>query len=381
MLLFKPGSHLHWLLTALAVTGEIPVSALHLFGNRRSIRDLITKLTLVQDYRNSETGDTLRCQLLTLVGKGNSKSVRLLRSGLPMLDWIGARAYHEAAFWTHNFQSDLTHREPLFRFAEAALMFLRAGAEIRPWIMPSLEEARLLPEAPSFYSARELKKLRNGELKKIQYARVVGAVYSQSSAISVFNTRDSVMKWNGMGEFKARLSLGDIAKRNTPVSRIDAAILFGNSTEIAVRTIDAMRKSKRLELRFDNVYRYVCFVPLSMEAVDQLRLLLTPDWNERLLSALFEPAQRSFNRGSFEYDGVVDGTYVFCFFDGDIAKLIRLRETLAEEHYPCQLVCFPFQVGLAKQVLGDLVDIRILETGDVLNALGVERRTIFESQA
>ena len=379
MLLFKPGSHLHWLLTALAVTGEIPVSSLHLFGNRRSMRDLITKLTLIQNYRNSDTGDTLRCQLLTLIGKGESKSVRLLRSGLPLLDWIGAREYHEAAFWTHNFPSDLAHREPLFRFAEAALMFLWAGAEIRPWVMPSLEDDGLLPETPLLYSSRELKKIRNGELKKIQYARVIGAVYSQSTAISVFNTRNTVMKWNGMGEFKARLSLCDLAQRNTTTSRIDAAILFGNSTEIAMRTVDALRKDRRLELRFDNVYRCIYFVPLCEEGVDQLRLLLAPDWNEQLLSALFEPAQRSYNRGSFEYDGVVDGTYVVCFFDGDIAKLIRLRETLAEEHYPCQLVCFPFQVGLAKQVLGDLVDIRILEPGDVLDALGVERRTIFES--
>ncbi len=379
MLLFKPGSHLHWLLTALAVTGEIPVSALHLFGNRRSMRDLITKLTLVQDYRNSENGDTLRCQLLTLIGKGESKSVRLLRSGLPMLDWIGAREYHEAAFWTHNFQSDLTHREPLFRFAEAALMFLRAGAEIRPWVTPSLENARLLPETPFLYSSRELKKLRNGELKKVQYARVVGAVFAQSTAISVFNTRNAIMKWNGMGEFKARLNLRDIAKQNTAASKIDTAILFGNSTEIAVRTVDAVRKDRQLELRFDGVYFHICFVPLTEEGVDQLRLLLTPDWNERLLSALFEPAQRSYNHGAFEYDGVVAGTYVFCFFDGDIARLIRLQETLAKEHHPCQLVCFPFQVGLAKQVLGELVDIRIIEPGDVLNALGVERRTIFES--
>ena len=344
MLLFKPGSHLHWLLTALAVTGEIPVSSLHLFGNRRSMRDLITKLTLVQDYRNSETGDTMRCQLLTLVGKGENKSVRLLRSGLPLLDWIGARDYHEAAFWVHNFQSDLTHREPLFRFAEAALMFLQAGAEIRPWVMPSLEDAGLLLEVPLLYSSRELKKLRDGELKKIQYARVIGAVYSRSAAISVFNTRNAVMKWNGMGELKARLSLGDLAQRNTSASKIDSAVLFGNSTEVAVRTVDALYKNRRLELRFDGVYRYI-----------------------------------SYNRGIFEYDGLVDGVHVFSFFDGDLARLVRLREALEEEHYPCQLLCFPFQVSLAKQVLGDLVDIRINEPGDVLNALGVERRTIFES--
>ena len=379
MLLFKPGSQLHRLLSILAVTGEIPVSALHLFGNRRSMRDLITKLTLAQDYRNSETGATLHCQLLTLVGKGAAKSVRLLRSGLPMMDWIGARAYHEAAFWTHNFQSDIAHRVPLFRFAEAALMFMRAGAEIRPWVMPSLEEARLLPEMPLLYSSRELKKLRNGELKKIQYARVIGAVYSRSAAMAIYNTRDAVMKWNGEGEFKARLSISDFAKRNTTVNGIPAAILFGNSTEIAVRTIDSMWKDRRQEFRLDGVYPRIFFVPLKEEGIDQLRLLLLPDCNEHLFAELFNPAERSYNRGSFEYDAVVDGTCMFCFFEGDIARLIRLREALRVNHQPCQILCFPFQTGLVKQVMEEMVDIRIIEPGILLDALGVERRTIFET--
>ena len=382
MLLFRPGSQLLRLLTVLAVTGEIPVSALHLFGNRHSMRDLITKLTVPQDYRNSETGNTLHCQLLTLIGKGASKSVRLLRSGLPMLDWIGARSYHEAAFWTHNFPSDTTHREPLFRYAEAALMFMRAGAEIRPWEMPSLEDntgTALLPEKPFLYSSRELKRLRDSELKKIQYARLTGAVYSRSAAMAIYNTRDAVMKWNGDGEFKARLSIEDLAKRNTTAQEILEAILFGKSTEIAVRTIDAVWKTRNLELRFDGVYRRIYFVPLDEDGVDQLRLLLHPDWNEQLLSALFEPAQRSYNRGSFEYDAIVDGIYMFCFFDGDIARLIRLREALKLYRKTCQTLCFPFQVSLLKKVLGESVDIRILDPGVLLDALGAERRTIFET--
>ena len=379
MLLFKPGSQLHRLLTTLAVTGEIPVSALHLFGNRRSMRDLITKLTVAQDYRNSETGATLHCQLMTLVGKGASKSIRLLKSGLPILDWIGARGYHEATFWRHNFQSDPTHRMPILRFSEAALMFMRAGAEIRPWVMPSLEEARLLPETPLLYPSRDLKKLRSGELKKIQYARVVGAVASRSGAMAIYNTRDAVMKWNGQAEFKARLFISELATRNTQMNGISEAILFGTSTDIAVRTIDAMWKDRRLEFRLDGVYSCVFFIPLNEDGVDQLRLLLVPDWNERLLSALFQPAQRSYDRGSFEYDAVVDGTYLFCFFDGDIARLIRLREALRQEKNPTQLLCFPFQVSLAKQVLGDLVDIRIIEPEILLDALGVGRRTIFET--
>lgn len=381
MIFFRPGSQLHRLITVLAVTGVFPVSSLHLFGNQRSMRDLITRLTVEQDYRNTETGETLHCHMLTLIGKPQSRAVRFLRSGLPMLDWIGARAFHEAVYWRFPFSGDETHIEPLYRFAEAALMLQRAGVEIRPWKTPTLQtqlSSFHLPDEPSLYSARELKKIREGELKKIRYARLTAAVFSRFGTIPIYNTRNATMKWNGMSEFKTLESLQELTWTNTEARTIDTAILFGKSESVAMKTIEGYKKSCRTDLRLDGVYRKLCFVPLREDGIAQLRLLLLPDRNERLRSLLFEPAQRSYGRGAFEYDAIVDDAYVFCFFDGDITRLIRFRSAIKTECGRFELLCFPFQVSLVRQVLGKQVDIKILEPGLILDALGLEGGNAFE---
>ena len=382
MIFFRPGSQVHRLTAVLAIAGEIPVSDLFWFGSQRTVRALVAQLVETQTLRNTLTGEELTCRLLKLHGKGSGKTIRFYKAGLPVLDWLGVKKYYLASFWNHNFPSDPAHRSRMNRVAETLLILPHANVEFRAWRLPELsldQFQNLAFSKPGYYLARDLKKVATDDESKISFSRITGAILTADSLLPVFNTQDAVMKWNGEGEQKTQLSLLNLAQKNIRVKQVDAAILLGKSDDTAIRTMAEMKATRRLSLRFDIVYRFIYYVPLRKEGVDQLRLLLTPDWNERLLSAMFTPAQRSYNRGSFEYDAIVDGTYIFCFFDGDIARLNRLREALETDNIFCQLLCFPFQVSLVRQALGDLVDIRIYAPGDVLNALGIERRTIFES--
>lgn len=375
MIFFRPGSQVYRLTTTLAVTGEFPIASLHLFGSKRTMRDLISRLTETQNYRNPETGETVTCRLLTLTGKGRAKAVRLLKSALPILDWIDAGAYYNETYLQHNFPCDASHREPRFRFAEAALMLFRAGAQIRPWNTAPLQCVLGGPKLPpwaNLYSSRELKNLPDDDLKKLQYTRMSGAVFSQSGGMAVYNTRDAVMKWDSTGELKALYSLCMLARINTNTSSINSTLMFGKSEDVAVRTVEAIKKTRRRDLRFDGVYPHIYFVPLCEEGIDQLRLLLLPDWNERLLSALFEPEKRSHNAGFFEFDAIVDGTYYYSFFDGDLARLIRFWNAILDLRVKCRLLCFPFQVSLAQRLLGDLVDIRTIKPKAILEAVGIK---------
>lgn len=375
MIFFRPRSQTRRLIELLAVTGEFPVSSLYLFGSQRTMRELVSRMTEIQQYRNTETGETVTCRLLTLSGKGRNKAVRLLKSGFQILDWFGAREYYEAIWREHNLPSDVSHREPRFRYAEAALMLIRAGVEVRPWRLPPLQTELgrpLLPDWASFYSSRELKNLQDGELRKIQYVRMSGAVLSRFGGMTVYNTRDAVLKWNGDGEFKASLRMSELARFNTRAKSVNSAILFGKSEDVALRTIEALQKSRRYDIRFNSVYRLIHFVPLCEDGIDQLRLLLLPDWNERLLSVMFYPEHRSYNTGCFAYDAFVDGVYVFEFFDGDIARLEHFRQGIEDTDLRCRVCCFPFQVSLVKLVLGDRIEIDTYEPKTVMEALGAE---------
>ena len=330
MLHFRPGSQLHRLVTLLSVVGEFPTRSLHLLGNERAYKELVHELTQPQTIRLYQTDTEMTCRLLTISGKGKSKSVRLYKTALPILEWLHPDAYRDYmdTFWNHKFPGDTAHRERNHRVAESVAMCMGVGIEFRPYLLPELQNAailRLLPDDPVFYLGKNLKKIGQAEMNKTMFTRMVGAIFCENSCYAVYNTRESVMKWNGMGEFKTLHSLLEIGRLNAGITRVDSALLFGESDSVALNTMLESDKNKRAEFRFDSIYQHVHFVPMNHTGAKLLQILAIPDWNENLLQLLFEPDTRSYNRGSFEYDACVDGIYVLSHLDGDLARLVPCR--------------------------------------------------------
>ena len=117
---------------------------------------------------------------------------------------------------------------------------------------------------------------------------------------------------------------------------------------------------------------------MDENGIRQLRLLTAPDWKERLLSLLFDPETRSYNRGSFEYDAQVDGAFVLSHLDGDLARLIRFREGIEGRTGPFEILCFPHQVDFLREYLAGRAVIKTIEMDAVETALEIEKRDAFE---
>ena len=130
------------------------------------------------------------------------------------------------------------------------------------------------------------------------------------------------------GEFKALHSLMEIGRMNAGVPEVDSAVLFGESYEAAVKTLLASEESKRLEFRFDGIYRYIYFIAMNELGVRQLKLFMLPDWKRKMQEVLFDEESLAFDKGIFEYDAYVDGVYVFSHLDSDLARLIRFKEAV-----------------------------------------------------
>lgn len=380
MIHFRPGSHVHRLATILSTTGEFPTRSLHLLGNERVFKALVRKLTTTQQIRNSQTGAELTCRMCTISGKSRRKTIRFHRSALPILEWIGAQDYYLHAFQNHKFSGDTYHIDRQHRVAEAVAMCMSAGLEFRPYMLPKLQGEHIcynVPDFPCLYLARELKRVDEMGTNKTQFTRMVGAICSGRECRAVYNTRDAVMKWSGMGEFKARQSLTDIARLNAGVSRVDSAVLFAESYDTALQTLLESDRNHRMEFRFDAVYRHIHAVTMDEKGSRLLRLMSVSDWNERLMDLLFEPEQRSYNKGHFEYDACIDGVYVLSHLDGDIARLIRFRDALRTGAGPCEVLCFPFQIGFLQEYLGQAARFKTIDMNTVEQAIGAERRNLF----
>lgn len=378
MLTLRQGSQARRLIGILSITGEFPVRSLHLLGKERVLRDLVRRMSVVQLVRNPDTGAQTETRLLRLNGSGREKSIRLCKGALPILDWLDPDAYryYMASFWGHHFPGDAAHRDRNHRVAETAAFCAGTGLEVFPYRLPPLQMERLcraVPEEPSFYFARDLKKIHASEQNKTSFTRMVGAVFYPGGCYAVYNTRSAAMKWNGMGEFKAKHSLTEIARMNADVQEIDAALLLGGSWETALETLRETRENHRLAFRFDGIYRHVYFLPLNGFGMRRLRLLTLPDWRERLLSLVFEPENRSYDRGSMEYDACVDGVSVYSHLDGDLARLIRFREAAETHSGKLEVLCFPEEAQLLHAYLGREISIKTIPMDVIEEALALPK--------
>lgn len=374
MIHIRPGSQAWQLITLLSFVGEFPVCSLHLLGNERVLKALVHKLTEVQTFRNYHTETEMTCRLLNISGKSKNKTIRFYKAALPILDWIHPNAYeyYMHSFWNHRFPGDVAHRERNHRVAESAAICMRAGFEVRPYLLPKLQNTQLLsviPREPVMYLAKDLKRVGETEMNKTMFTRVAGAVFNSDNCYAVYNTRNATMKWNGMGEFKTLHSLLEVSRLNSGINSLDSAILFGQSGDTALNTLIESDKNRRLEFRFDSIYNHIHFFPLNIYGIEQLRLLSVSNWKEQILDLLFEPSTRSYNRGLFEYDAQINGIYVLSHLDGDIARLIRFRNAIDSMNAKFEILCFPHQTRFIREYIRGLADIKTIDIKTISSEL------------
>ena len=383
MVQFTPGSQVWQLITLLSIVGEYPLGSRHLLGNKAVLKNLVHKLNRPQTFCNIETGDTMTCRLLSVSGDDRNRNIRLCKVALPILEWISpeCQSYHLNSFRKHNFSSSVSHRERNHRIGEVVTMCMRAGIEARPFLLPELQNeafVHVIPSEAVMYPSKDLKRLSEDEMNKTSFTRMVGALFARGTCYAMYNTRSATMKWSGKGEFKARDSLRELSNMNSEISIVNSAILLGQSGTVALNTIVESDKSQKQEFRFDSVYDHIYFIPLNEDGIRQLRLLTVPDWKEKILNLLFDPEERSYNRGRFEYDAIVDNVYIYSYLDADIARLMRLHETLSAQKRDVVVLCFAYQVAFLREYFGPLVELKVIDFDAVEDELGPDRRNLFE---
>jgi len=376
MLTLRPGSHVHRLMLVLSAAGEFPARSLHLLGNERSFEQLIYRLTSVQQIRSESGEDLGSYKLITVSGRKDKRTIRLYRGALPLL-----QSLHPAALDSyldisggHRFSGNDAHVLRNHRVAETLAMCLSAGIEFRPYALPPLQKQairQVVPDYACFYAARTVKKLDDAGLSKTSFTRLTGALFCPGSCYAVYNTRGSVMKWSGMGEFKTVSHLTELARMNAGLPLTDHALLLGERMDIALQTLLESDKTKRMEMRFDRIYPHIHFVPLGQVGIRLLKLLTHPDRDERILSALFPSEWRRPSPGVMEYDAQREGTFILSHLDSDIARLIRLRQALEYSQVPFEIICFPWQSSFLREYLGKRVQLREIDPHALESELGL----------
>ena len=368
----------------LSIVGEYPIRSLYLLGNERAYKALVHKLTTPETFRIPQTETELTTRLLTVTGKGNSGSVRFYKGALPILDWLhpDAYRYYMDAFLTQ-IPRDAAHRDRNHRVAEAAAMCMRSGIECRPYMLPYSSKTgplpKRIPEAPCFLPCQRAEEARrSGDEQNDVYPDGWEQPISASGHTPFITRAAPWMKWSGKGEFKTLHSVIEISRLNAGTDAMPAAILFGQSESVALKTLLESDTTKRPEFRFDAIYRNLYFIPMDEHGIRQLRLMTVPDWKERLLELLFDPEVRTYDRGLFEYDAKIGDAYVFSHLDGDLARLVRFKEAVENQRGNYEVLCYPYQMAFIREYLGNHVTIKTIGFDAVEAELDPERRDLFE---
>lgn len=370
MITLRPGSHAHQILTLLSVVGEFPYNSVYLLGNERTIKVLIHRLQEIQNFRFDKYGKSFTTKMLTISGKREMRTIRLYKGALPMIYELSPEAYknYMGSFWQHKFPGDISHILRNHRVAEAVAMCMETGIEARPYILPKLQNnsiLKLVPDNPVFYIARDIKKLDNCGLPKTSYTRLVGAIFYPQGCYAVYNTRSSVMKWHGMGEFKSYYNLIEICRMNAGLNALSSAILLGTDHNIALMTLNESDKSKTKDMRFDRIYRHIHFIPMNLDGKRLLRILTLSNWKNQMLDAIFPTELKCDRPGLIEYDAYDNGTYIYSHIDSDIARLLRLKQAIHGQKIAVEVLCLPWQVPFLKEYLGNLVILKQINMADL----------------
>ena len=394
MITIRPGSHVLTLLSILPFVGEYPMSALRLLGSVRSYKDLIHKLTQVQEFRFPDSDERFTCRLLNVCGRGNRKTVRFHKSALPMLKWWDEDMYelYMDEYDNHNFSGNARHVNRNHLLAETAIMCLKAGIEANPLETPKLEGERVMNlqcDKPHFYFAREVKRSYDEEMNKIRYTRLAGIVTVPGGAYAVYNLRNEMPKWMGEGESKVLWKIESmfypLREESHPYNKV--ALMFGENYDLALSLLQEMKNTQKLNYGMFQTYSRIVFVPMDDFGVRLLRIVTTDNWQRKVLDALFEPEQYIASWGTLRFNVFIDGIDIFCFLNGDIRNLFHFRDTILmrKEGFLSsgtvnghRVICYPEQLAFVQEYFGDLADIATVTMDDLENVLEIDRPSLIE---
>ena len=373
------GNRIDMLISVLSVATEYPVQSLKLLGSEQAYRNLVYALTGEQAFVNSDTGEVLQTKLCTISGKVPNRTIRFYKKGLEVLKWFGSyEGYMEYSFG-HNLPSfDISVRRN-HCIAETLAVMARCAVEYRPQALPKLladKWGQRLPDSPVFYTSKYLKHQYQNNTKETIYTRLVGAIFFGHEYYCVYNARKEFINWDTNSETKSKVMVEEIAGMNTMAKDMSSAIIFGESMDVMKRNLEELRKEENMKKQnapyLNKVYQNVHYVPLTEEGIRQFRIFLVHGWQEKILSALYSKSERSYGKGYFDYDAIVDGVYSFSFLDGNIIRLLKFMKEMYRKDKQFEVLCFDFQEDFLRRFLDERVMIYPVAMEDVEQALNME---------
>lgn len=351
------------LLSLIAISGDFPAEELGSLGSLSYKQKLITALK--------------QERMITVYNKDGLKSYRLTAKAkreLLSANFSRFEFYLTGNAETNLYRGDVTRRLRLHRIAQAFVMMQKSGVKIyRDEKTPLFTSSAYSVESvgsvntvklqtPVFYDSREIKCI-GLEAIKIKNSRSVGILITENTAYIVFNTLDTLLKWESRSETKnltvlthfLRQALGEKAPKEIK------GLVIGSGMDIAMQILRSTGGFKRRYLMLDETFYNLLYIPNTNDGLLVLSILASDKIRDELRSILsygLTDAKTAF----VDCDGLdSDGTPVLFAYDCDLQRLTRFNAGVSNRKTHGIIMCFEFQQQVLKEYCNpDYVTIRTI---------------------
>lgn len=344
-------------LTALA--GEFPSASLsRLVGEGR--------------YKEKVITDLKAKKLLKVYNRDGVRAYRLMLGGKRYLLQENPARYEAVLAAQTQSRQDLPHRIRQHQMCEVLLAMQKVGVPIYAdekadifGKAPSSGEVQTGIPLPAYYTSLEVKGSDQSGTK-IKNARFHGILLTENRIYLVYNTGNSIMRWEQGSEIKTRALMTYLLcqKRLSDhfVWAEVQAILMGTDMEIARKILSATHPRSACGIKLDRTFEHFHFIPGNQEGDFLLQLLCSEDLKARLYATLSEGLCPADPKAPIENDGFEeDGTPVLFAFDGDIQRLQNFIGMLQLREATGHVICFDFQADVFREYCGSHAQLQTID--------------------
>lgn len=329
-------------LELIGICGEFPSEQLFRFFHSPSYaQKVITELKnekLIRTHYN----DSLRGYRLTKQGKS------LLLNNNPER----FHAYLTGNSETNRIRSEPVRRKRLHLLCETYMTLLHSDINIFPDTKPCLnsDDYSRQTHFPLFYSSKELKEI-GSITTKFKNSRSMGILLTEYCIYVVYNTGNSVLKWEYRTEVRLNAFLQHYFKNQYYHGPPEIhAIMLGQDMNTSLRLMISTGGYKQSLFKLDNSFTHFHYLPNSTEGETVLKILSDPVLKQNLDLLLLSDLKRKNMDLPLEHDACsLENLPVLLAYDFDMHRINRFNTGLNVYGVEGVLVCFDYQIPILKQ--------------------------------
>jgi hypothetical protein len=266
---------------------------------------------------------------------------------------------------------EITRRLRLHSIAEATITMQNADISVfrdeKPDIFcPDADiAANLTVLSSAFYTSREIKAL-GSESVKINGARAVGTLLTETEVFVVYNTGGSLMKWEYKSEMRTKALMKSVIcwERLPRQYQMESVrgLMLGNDMEQVYSLLTSTGGMKRKYFTLDGIYDSFVYLPNDHNGEVVLKLLCDKAKISELNCILSENLDEHDSGLLIENDAIDErGDPVLFSYDCDMPRIIRFNSALGLHGRNGTLICFDFQEDALRRFCGERIRFQTID--------------------